>query len=112
MITSSYDLNIYCDGEKVSAALYQLRYDAAFQTYETNSEKYVTISYDMSDPENHNAIAFLLHDFAWDQADDTYTDYDTWEDVQEYKKHAPKELLDFFENYMIDYECEEYNVSE
>lgn len=112
MTKDDYDFNIYCDGQTVSAALYQMRFDRAFEVFETNSSKYVTISYDMSDPENHNAIAFLLQDYAWDQADTTYTDYDTWEDVEEYKKHAPKELLDFFENYMIEYECEEYNVSE
>jgi len=112
MITKDYDLNIYCDGEKVSAALYQLRYDAAFETYETNSEKYVTISYDMSDPENHNAIAFLLHDFAWDQADEAYTDYDSWEDPVEYMRYAPTEIENFIKNYTIEYDCEEYNVSE
>jgi hypothetical protein len=112
MITSSYDLNIYCDGEKVSAALYQLRYDAAFQTYETNSSKYVTISYDMSNEEDFNAIAFLLRDFAWDYDKAMYTDYDTWEDIVEFMRHAPNEIENFIKNYTIEYDCEEYNVSE
>lgn len=110
MTKDDYDFNIYCDGETVSAALYRLRYDAAFKTYETDSSKFVTLSYDMSNEDDYNAIAYLLRNYYWDT--EGWTDYDTWEDPQEYKKHAPKELLDFFDNYMIEYECEEYNVSE
>lgn len=109
-LISDYDFNIYCDGKHVSAALYQLRYDKAWDVYETNSSKYVTITFDMSDPDDHNVIAFLLRDYAWDLTGNHYTDYDTWEDITEYKRHAPKVLTDFFENYMIEYECEEYNA--
>lgn len=113
MITNEYDFNIYCDGKTVSAALYQLRYDRAWQVFETNSSKYVTISYDMSDSSNHNAIAFLLRDFKWDLHEPGHwTDYDTWEDVYEFMDNAPRELEDFIKNYKIEYDCEEYNVSE
>ena len=110
MTKDDYDFNIYCNGVTVSAILHPLRYDAALGAYETDSSKYVSLSYEMKNHNDHNAIAYLLRDYDWIEKD--WTDYDTWEDVQEYKKHAPKELLDFFENYMVEYECEEYNVSE
>jgi len=110
MTKTDYDFNIYCDGQTVSAALYQLRFDKAWEIFETNSSKYVTISYDMSNPDDHNAIAFLLRDYDWNLK--KWEDYDTWEDPLDFMRHAPKELLDFFDNYAIEYECEEYNVSE
>ena len=104
MKTKDYDLNIYSDGSSVGIYAYELRYDRETETYQTNSSNYHRLGFEIADPDNANVIAFLLRDYKWQDQD--WTDYDTWEDPDDYRKHAPKVIEDFM-NQLTEYEAEE-----
>ena len=72
-----YDVNVYCDGDRLFVTAYELKQDASGK-YATNTDRYATIDFEMTES-NHDVIAYLLDNEEWDGED--WEDYDFWHTV-------------------------------
>ena len=105
--TNLYDINVYCGDEGIlSVIAHKLEMDCDGETIITSYADYTALRLDMMNPDNEDALRYLLgKDYEY-RGPDEWVDHDEWIDAGDLIQHnTPTILKDWF-NSLPMYEIE------